>query len=300
MPEVPWQIPCPFSSPGGACSPDELGAGEQQLLVEVVARGGDDSRRARAPLELPLAAPVREPVLTRRRARERGGGVGAQRLVARVVDLEQRPHVAGEPVDGADAAEARPPEPLRPEAVRVAAGGERVRRLAGQVVPAHGDGGDERSGRPPHEVLGLVGEVGADAVTQVVFERMAEPAGDEQDPGLAGEEPRRARLGDDLPFHVVRLGTPALERAQRGCRQVERRLGETAAPQVVERPDHAGRADVEVLQRQRSVLAVPLVRGPERVGSNAASASATIAAMPSRTRASSHGSSVSGSNAAGS
>src|SRR5207244_4379273 len=54
--------PVPFLGAGRACSPDELGAGEQQLLVDVIAGGGDDSRRGRAPLKLALAAPVGEPV----------------------------------------------------------------------------------------------------------------------------------------------------------------------------------------------------------------------------------------------
>src|SRR2546423_4008559 len=124
-----------FLRSGRPCSPDELGAGEQELLVEVVARGGDDARRARAPLELALTAPVGEPVLMRRGAREGGCGVGAQRLVAWVVDLQQRATVAGEPVDGADPAEARVPKPLRPEAVRVAARRARLGPLAGPAVP---------------------------------------------------------------------------------------------------------------------------------------------------------------------
>src|SRR4051794_541604 len=89
-----------FLDLGRPCSPDELCAGEQELLVEVVARGGDYARRARAPLELALAAPVGEPVLMRRAARKGGCGVGAQRLVAQVVDLQQRANVAGEPMDG--------------------------------------------------------------------------------------------------------------------------------------------------------------------------------------------------------
>src|SRR3954447_8024566 len=101
--------PVAFVGTGRPCSPDELSAGEQELLVEVVARGGDDPRCARAPLELAVAAPVGQPVLTRRGSRERGGGFGTQQLVARIVDLEERANVAGEPMDGADPAEARVP-----------------------------------------------------------------------------------------------------------------------------------------------------------------------------------------------
>jgi hypothetical protein len=39
-----------------------------------------------------------------------------------------------------------------------------------------------------------------------------------------------------------------------------------ASPQRVERPDHAGRTDVESLQRQRLLPPVPFVGGPERIG----------------------------------
>src|SRR3954452_22571568 len=39
-----------------------------------------------------------------------------------------------------------------------------------------------------------------------------------------------------------------------------------ASPQRVERPDHAGRTNVEAFQRQRLLPPVPFVRGPERIG----------------------------------
>ncbi len=166
----------------------------------------------------------------------------------------------------AEAAEARSPEPLRPETVRITAGGERCGGLAGQVVPAHRHRGDQRAGRPPHEVLGFVGEVRANQRSQVVFAAETQPARDEEDPGLAGEEPGGGRLRDGLARHVVRLGTPALERTSRDGTQIERRHRETGASQTVECEDHSCRPDVEVLQRQRSLVAVPLVRGPELVG----------------------------------
>src|SRR4051812_18834194 len=120
--------PVPLLVARRTCLPDELCTSDEKLLVEIVARGGDDSRPARTPLELALASPVREPVLTLRRARECGGGLGAQRLLPQIVYLDQRPHVAGVPVHGSDPAEARPPEALGPEAIRVAAGGQRVGR----------------------------------------------------------------------------------------------------------------------------------------------------------------------------
>ena len=63
----------------------------------------------------------------------------------------------------------------------------------------------------------------------------------------------------------VRLGALELERSQRGAGEVERGLGVAASPQRVERPDHAGCTDVEVLHRQRLLPPVPFVRGPERL-----------------------------------
>src|SRR5262249_36968596 len=55
---------------GRTRAPDELRAREEELLVEVAARGGDDSGRARAPLKLALAAPVGQAILARRGTRE--------------------------------------------------------------------------------------------------------------------------------------------------------------------------------------------------------------------------------------
>jgi hypothetical protein len=63
----------------------------------------------------------------------------------------------------------------------------------------------------------------------------------------------------------VRRRPLELERAQRGGREVDRGLGAAAPPQRVQRPDHAGPTGVEALQRQRLVLSVPFVRGPERL-----------------------------------
>ena len=100
---------------------------------------------------------------------------------------------------------------------------------------------------------------------QLVRERGVggEPEGDEQWPRLAAEERRRVVM---LIRRGVRLRALELDRAQRGGGEVERGLGVAASPQRVERPDHAGRTDVEVLQRQRLLPPVPFVRGPERVG----------------------------------
>jgi hypothetical protein len=62
----------------------------------------------------------------------------------------------------------------------------------------------------------------------------------------------------------VRLVAEELERPQRGGGEVERRRRVAAASERVERPDHGGGADIEVLERQVRPPAVPLVRGPER------------------------------------
>jgi hypothetical protein len=99
---------------------------------------------------------------------------------------------------------------------------------------------------------------------QVVGERGigSEAEGDEQRPGLSAEQRRRVRVR--LARHEVRLGTLELERAQRGVGEVDRRLGVAAPPQRIERPDHAGRTDIEVLHRQRRLPPVPFVCRPER------------------------------------
>jgi hypothetical protein len=87
----------------GARAPDKLGAGENEVLVEVVPRAADDTRGAGAPLEADpsvarsgelrtrRAGPVREAVLAERMSREDG------RALARdgVVELEADPILVG-------------------------------------------------------------------------------------------------------------------------------------------------------------------------------------------------------------
>ena len=75
--------------PVGTRTPDELGAGEQEVLVEILPGAGDDTWRAGAPLETdpavswPLelrprrARPVRETVLAERMLRENGGALAS-------------------------------------------------------------------------------------------------------------------------------------------------------------------------------------------------------------------------------
>jgi hypothetical protein len=90
-----------------------------------------------------------------------------------------------------------------------------------------------------------------------------EPEGNEQRPRLAGEERRRVVM---LIRREVRLRPLELKHAQRGRGEIERGLGMAASPQRVERPDHAGRTDMESLQRQQLLPPVPFVRRPERSG----------------------------------
>ena len=205
--------------------------------------------------------PVRKPVLARRDSGKHGSGLAAERLVTGILDPEQRAHVPRKSVHGADALEAHAPDPLRPQAVLIAPGGESVGRFPGELVPAHRNRGDEGPRCPEHEVVRFVGEIGANARLQVVFEAVTEPARDEKNPRLAGEQCGFARLGK-IPGDVG-LRAPAFERGRGDGGEVERGLGETAAPELIESEDDACRTDVEVLERQNSLPSVPLVRGPE-------------------------------------
>ena len=92
-----------------------------------------------------------------------------------------------------------------------------------------------------------------------------QPPGDQQDPALARQESRLGSRGQLDLTHQVRLGPPGLERTPGRRLEVDPTLGQTPPPQLVERPEHAGRADVEALHRERSVPAVPIVRRPETV-----------------------------------
>ncbi len=144
---------------------------------------------------------------------------------------------------------------LPPEPVVAAAGTQRRGRLASRLLPtrlarpfAERQGGEQRAGCAPIDVVGRVGGVGQDERVQLVGERRVggEPEGDEQRPRFAHEERSRVVM---LIRSGVRLGALELDRAQRSASEVERGLGVAASPQRVERPDHAGCPDVEVLQR---------------------------------------------------
>src|SRR5207247_5674434 len=81
--------------PVGACPPDQLGAREQEVLVEVVPGAGEDAGSARAPLEtgdLPAwrPRPVGQAVLADRVATEDSSGLGAERVLGLETPQGQR------------------------------------------------------------------------------------------------------------------------------------------------------------------------------------------------------------------
>src|SRR5262249_20445035 len=131
-----------FLVPVGAGAPDELGASEHKVLVEVVRGAGDDTGRARAelktdptvarPLELGArrAGPVGEPVLAERMSRENGRALVGDGIVGLVA--EQSECVSGHPVERAEAAivVVLPPQP-----VAAATLPQRGGRLACSLIP---------------------------------------------------------------------------------------------------------------------------------------------------------------------
>jgi len=126
--------------------------------------------------------------------------------------------------------------------------------------------GEHRAGCAPHDLDRLVVGVLPNALVQALGElggRLDEPRGHE-DPALPGEE---ACLGGrrqlDAP-HQVGLPPPALVCARHGAHEVEDAVRAATAAQRVQRPEHAGGADVEVLERQGRLPALPLPGRPER------------------------------------
>ncbi len=102
----------------------------------------------------------------------------------------------------------------------------------------------------------LIGELGAGR----------EAPGNEQDAALPGEKSRVGTRGEIRPVREVGQPPPGLERAERGGREVDRRLGVAAPAKRIERPDHARSPYVQSLERRRRLVDVPLVRRPQRVG----------------------------------
>src|SRR5436190_9366081 len=256
----------------GSGLPDELRAGEQQLLVEVLQGAGDDARSPRAPLQASGLAtwcsrPVRKAVLADCMPRENCRRLTGKRLVR--LEPEQGEGIARGTVNHAEAAivVVLPPEPVVSAALAQRYGrfarGIRPARLAGPFV--HRQSGEQRPGCAPHHVVSRVRDVGAHERVQVVRKGGlgGEPEGDQQRPGLSLEQRRLVVM---LIRRGVRRRTHELERAQRGCGEVERRLRMAAPAQRVERPDHTGGADVEVLHRERSSPSVPFVGEPETFG----------------------------------
>ena len=179
----------------GARTPDELGAGEQEVLVEIVPGAGDDTWRAGAPLETDpavswprelrawRAGPVGEAVLAERVSRENGRALARDGSVW--LETEQSECVSRDAVERAEAAVVviLPPQP-----VAAAAFSERGGRLARSLIPptlarpfAHRQSGEERPGRSPADVVRRVVDVVANERVYVVRERWVagQPEGDE-------------------------------------------------------------------------------------------------------------------------
>ncbi|HWQ24191.1 MAG TPA: hypothetical protein VNK94_08815 [Gaiellaceae bacterium] len=208
-------------------------------------------------------------------AREHGRRLALQPPAPPGVELRPK-HLddPDEPVRRRQAAELLPVQTLRPEAVAVAAHPERLGALPARLAPAlvsrpleHEPGSAERPGRAPHDLLGLVRDVRAHERVQAIGEGTArgEAPGDEQDPRLPAEERGFSRLGQLLPTHEVGALAEALEGRERELGEVEAALRVPAPAELVEREEHAGAADVEVLQRARRVPAVPVVGPPEEL-----------------------------------
>src|SRR5438105_13205987 len=87
----------------------------------------------------------------------------------------------------------------------------------------------------------IVGKVGA----------LRESPRDERDARLADEESRvaRRRWLEGRELYVVGPRTKELEVAQRNAGEIERRLRIATLPQLVQPPDDAGGADVQILHR---------------------------------------------------
>src|SRR3954453_18579837 len=197
--------------------PRELGACEQQLLVEIRRSGGDDPRRAVTPLQPnPAPAgrrrcpsrggrPVDQPVLDHGFAREHLGGLAPQRFAPLALGLQERVHVADGAVGRAEEPLRLAVEVLRPEPVIAASCQQRLRALAPGLRPAllpgplvHRARGEHRAGRAPHQLLELVGHVLAHVREEGVRKLGLRPelAGDEQDAGLTEEQRRVRRRGE--------------------------------------------------------------------------------------------------------
>ena len=148
MPAVPWQMPGALLQRRWPRTPDELGACEQQLLVEVVGGRDHDPRRAAAPLQPDLTGrrrqlgpfdvrPVREPVLAERRPREQRIRVPLELCPA--LGVEQRPErldIPDQPVRRVQAPVLLAVQALRPVALGVPPRPERLGAGVPRFAPA--------------------------------------------------------------------------------------------------------------------------------------------------------------------
>ena len=325
MPAVPWQSDEPLSSRCAPGAPRELGAGDEELLVEVVGRRCDHSRCPVAPLDADDSRPVLRAPRSSKAASLRGRFSTTAVRASTAFDVrcraarrrESRPRPSARtfptrPCTGPRHAIRVPVQLLRPQAVGVAAREKRCRALVPGLAPSqllcpveHATRGDERSGRAPHDLVGLVVDVLADASVERVGEvgLGASRNAASRIPASPLGAPTRARLGKVRPSPGGRASRTraARARAARGRPRSSLVSAWPALAQVGERPQDARSAAIQRPSAGSSHASDPSApHGQRSFGPrSAASVSSTISRMPARIRSSSQGSSVSGSKSSG-
>jgi hypothetical protein len=123
---------------------------------------------------------------------------------------------------------------------------------------------EHRAGRSPEQLARRVLRVAADDVEKPLLqlERRSEPVGDDEHARFA--EQQRGNPTADL-FGEVGIGRVARRQRRRDVGPVARELDGTATLEPSERPDHAGRAEVERRGLLRLLELVHRVRRPERL-----------------------------------
>ena len=96
-------------------------------------------------------------------------------------------------------------------------------------------------------------------------EVVRQPKADEEDPRLARQKRRGARLGQVRPPSEVGLRPLSLERAEGERADVQPRFRMASIPEIGECPQHTCSAAVEILERTRRSPAIPGLRRPEKL-----------------------------------
>ena len=182
---------------------------------------------------------------------------------------EQDERVAGGAVECSEAAVV---VVLPPQSILSTPGPQHRRRFARRLRPAlltrplvHGEQREQCPWDAPIDVVGPVLRTRREEGVEVLGKHhvSCELEGDEQGPRFAQEQRRSVVVR--LAGLDVGLGSEEVERPLRCRGKVERRFCAAPFPQRVERPDHARSTDVQVLERQRRIASVPLMRWPERI-----------------------------------